>query len=297
MFKLRASNPSNTIILAGSGRSGTTWLGNIIAANPNVRVFFEPFDYRQVPEATCLPLIAYARPDEEYPDREAFMRAVLSGRVENSWINQQGKRWWATVRFIKAIRANLMLGWIDRKFQPKIVFTTRHPCAVILSRIKLNWQSHLDVFLEQSDLVEDYLQPYLDIIHNAQTPVQKEAVMWCIENLIPLRQLPHHNWVFCTYEEFYRHTETEAKRVLNAIGIRKSWFTQRAIQKVSMVTRPDSAILNGQDPLSAWKKQLSKQDIDAILTIVDRFNITLYDSDITPHKTSLLKETHQGIAA
>lgn len=274
----------NTIILAGSGRSGTTWLGNIIAANPNMRILFEPFDYRRVPEAKVLPLLAYARPNETYPEWTNFMYKALTGQIENEWINQQGKRRWAWKRLIKAIRVNMMLGWIDQNFNPKIVFTTRHPCAVILSRLKLDWDPHINIFLEQNQLVQDYLEPYMDIILSAQTEVQKQAVGWCIENLVPLRQLSHYNWVFCTYEELYRNPEQEADRILSALDIRKTWFTQRAIKKVSMVTRPDSAVYSQQDPLSAWKNQLSKQDIDTILTVIQAFNITLYSDDVLPHK-------------
>ena len=34
----------------------------------------------------------------------------------------------------------------------------------------------------------DYLEPFRDVISGPQSKVQKHAVMWCVENLIPLRQ-------------------------------------------------------------------------------------------------------------
>lgn len=282
MFRLHTADPSQTIILAGSGRSGTTWLGNIIAANPNVRIIFEPFDYRHVPQAGCLPLRPYARLNESYPEWEPFVRQVLQGRIENEWINRQGKRWWAWRRLIKEIRANLMLAWIDRMFHPRIVFTIRHPCAVVLSRLKLKWETHLDVFLAQPQLIADYLEPFLDLVHSAHTEVQKQAVMWSVENLIPLQQLPDHNWVFCLYEDFCRQPEAEADRVLKGLGIRKTWLTQRAIRGITMVTRPDSAVLTKKDPLTEWQHQLSPADIDTVLETVHAFGINLYSSQPLP---------------
>lgn len=288
MFSLKKSDPSQAIILAGSGRSGTTWLGNIIAANPNVRIIFEPFDYRRVPDAAHLPLRPYARPQAEYPDWSAFVHRVLCGQVQNEWINRQGNYWWTSRRLIKAIRANLMLAWMDHMFQPQIVFMTRHPCAVVLSRLKLKWQTHLDVFLQQPQLMADYLDPYVDLIRGAQTPIQKHAVMWAVENLIPLKQLPAHNWVFCTYEELVHNPDAQAERVLDALGIQKSWFTRRAIKRVSMVTRPDSALLSGRDPLTVWQYELPGEDIDEILKIVHAFGINLYGLETMPHvKTPL----------
>jgi hypothetical protein len=268
---------ADTIILAGSGRSGTTWLGNIIAANPNMRILFEPFDPRRVPQVETLPLFAYARPNGDYPQWAEAVGPVLTGQVENEWINRQGgKRWWAGRRLVKTIRANLMLAWLDCTFYPKIVFTTRHPAAVVLSRVKLGWDAHLDNFLSQPELVTDYLDPFVDVILAAKTPVQQHAAAWCIENFIPLQQMRAHNWIFCTYESLYRHPEAEADRVLTGLGIRKSWFTRRAINRITMVARPDSAIVQKKDPLTDWQQRLTPTEIDDILRMLDTFGITLY---------------------
>lgn len=287
MFNLLHPDPSQAIILAGSGRSGTTWLGNIMAANPNIRIIFEPFDRRRVPDAASVPLRPYARVGDKHPAWELFVRQVLCGRIHNEWVDQQGKRWWATRCLVKTIRATLLLGWIDHLFHPRIVFMTRHPCAVVLSRVKLKWESHLDVLLAQPQLLTDHLEPFVDLIHGAQTEVQKQAVLWCVENLVPLHQLREHNWVFCTYEQLYRQPQAESERILQAVGICKTPLTQRAIRQVSMVTRPDSALLTQGDPLTDWQRHLSTQDIDSILNIVQQFGITLYTDRVEPDLSSL----------
>jgi hypothetical protein len=279
---------SDTLILAGSGRSGTTWIGNIIAANPKVRVIFEPFDYRRVPEASVLPLRAYARQGEAYPQWEVFVRRVLLGDIHNDWVNRQGKRWWATKRLVKTIRANLMLGWVSEVFRSCTVFIIRHPCAVVLSRLRLEWDTHLDVFLAQPQLIADYLEPFVDMIRAARTPVQQHAMMWCVENLVPLLQLSDNaDWVFCTYEELYCRPEAETERILNHLRLRKTWFTRRAIKRVTMVTRPESALVLKRNPLIEWQQQLSTRDIDTILSIVEAFGIQLYSEDVMPDLSKL----------
>ena len=296
LFTKRNCHPSQTIVLAGSGRSGTTWLGNIISANFNISLIFEPFHYPYAPQAAVLPFRAYARPRENYPQWQPFVEQALCGQVQNNWIlrqSRQGHRWWAYKRLVKTIRANLMLAWIDRIFHPRIVFITRHPCAVILSRIKLGWKAHLDVFLKQPQLMADYLDPFVELIEEAKSDVQKHAVMWCIENLIPLRQsqddsLPFgSNWLFCTYEQLYCHPQAETNRILRHLGIRKTYFTQRAIKRHSITSRRGSALLNGQNPLVEWQNKLSKQEIEDILKIVEGFGIELYNSDPMPNLTGL----------
>ena len=280
---------SKPIILAGSGRSGTTWLANIIAANPNVRLIFEPFDHRRVPEVANLPLRPYARPGEHYAQWEPVVRQVLAGDITNEWVNRDGYRWWASKRLVKTIRATLMLGWLDRLFEPRIVFMMRHPCAVVHSRRKLAWETHLDIFLSQPQLMTDYLEPFRDVILGAQSEVEKHAVMWCVENLIPLRQwqdvkMPFcRRWVLSTYEQLYRQPEAEAARILPALGIRQTWFTQRAIKRLSIVARADSALVHGRNPLLEWQNRLSQPEIKEILRIVEAFGIELYGADAMPN--------------
>lgn len=274
-----------TIILAGSGRSGTTWLGNIIAANPNIGILFEPFDNRRVPEVAPLKLINYAREDGSYPQWEPVVKDALTGKITNDWVNQQKRRTHMFVRkhLVKAIRANLMLGWISNLFQPKVVFTMRHPCSVILSRMKLNWTTSLNHFLSQDELVEDYLSPYVDWLHQDHDEVTLQAIVWCIENIVPLSQMDRHDWIVCPYEVLVRQPEATSNYVLHGLGIRPSWFTQRALNQVSMVTRPDSAINTGRDPLADWQHKLAAEDISKILSVLERFEIGVYTDQVMPN--------------
>ena len=281
---LTRTDPSQAIVLAGSGRSGTTWLGNIIAANLNMRVIFEPFDGRRVPQAAGFPLRPYLHLGATHPQMEGFVRAVLCGKVQNDWINREGTLWWAWRRMIKTIRATLLLGWLDQTFHPHIVFMLRHPCAVVLSRIRLDWEAHLDVFLDQPHLMEDYLEPFAGIIEDAQTEAQKHAMMWCVENLVPLSQMSkRNNWTLCTYEHLCMEPEAETERILRSLKVRPTYLTKLAIQRISRMTRPGSAVLGQKNPVTIWQQQLPPRDIDQVLEVVEAFGINVYNQDPLPH--------------
>lgn len=276
-------DPSHAILVAGSGRSGTTWLGNILAATPGTRVIFEPLDRRRVPEASGLSLFTYARPGQSYPEFYSLVERILTGQVSNDWTNKEGVPllYWRIL--VKEIRGTLALGWIDDQFHPKIVYITRHPCAVVASRVKLEWETHLDEMLDQSELVEDYLEPFLEVIQSATTECRRHAAMWAIQNLVPLRQLPEHEWCFVTYEQLVSHPVIESKAILDQLGMRTTMWTRRAIGRPSRVSREDSAIILGRDPLTAWRQELSKSDVSDILAIVRDFGIRLYSEDPMPH--------------
>lgn len=288
-----------TIILAGSGRSGTTWLGNILAAQPTTRIIFEPLDYRRVPEAVVFPLRPYARPLADYPQWQPVLAQILAGELHNEWVDREQSKWWpkflTTRRLVKEIRANLLLGWISEQFGCPIVYVTRHPCAVVYSRMKLGWKTHLDVFTAQTELLTDYLAPYQELILGAETAVQRHAVMWCIENLVPLRQMASYNWLFCTYESLCQQPEVEARRLLSQLGLPYNWLARRAVGRVSSVARADSAVIDARDPLRDWQYKLETADIDAIMHIVDAFDIHLYSADPLPHLDRIAQPHLTGI--
>lgn len=287
------NDPSQTIIVAGSGRSGTTWLGNVIAADPLFRIIFEPFDSRRVAQFAGLPLRPYFRPDQQNVAWEGVFRQVLLGKIRSPWIDRESPRHgWAPKKLVKEIRANLMLSWLGRTFHCPIAYIIRHPCAVVLSRLRNKWEAHLNVFLDQPQLMQDHLAPYEDVICSATSAAQKHAVMWCIENLVPLQQLSQEKWIFCTYERLYLQPETEMSRVVEGLGLAYNRRRKRAVSEISRMTTASSAILNNRNVLSEWQRVLLKDEIRDILTTVERFGIDLYDGDILP-KVELIQEAHR----
>lgn len=292
-IRIKNTHPDKAILLSGSGRSGTTWLANIIAACPGFGISFEPFDYRKVPEAKDFPLRAYLRPDGNYPRHKAFVEKVLRGKIHNVWTDREKHHFFIWRYLLKTIRANLMLSWIDGQFGCPIVYIIRHPCAVVLSRVKLNWDTHLEVFLNQKELMSDYLVKYEAVIREAKNPIQKHTIMWCIENLVPLSQIAQHDWIFCAYENLCSNSEEEIDRIFVRLGLRRTKRVNRTLNSFYQ-TRSDSAVRKGRDPLNDWKVKLEKDEIKEILSIVHKFGIGIYGDSSMPVPGSLERVKANG---
>jgi hypothetical protein len=290
-------DPSKTIILAGSGRSGTTWLGDIIAADWCFRTIFEPFDARKVPEARAadISLRPYCSPEELCPNLYYFTQLALAGKLHNPWVNQQGRRPWAWRLLLKTIRTTMLLGWIDQHFHPPIVYLIRHPGAVVASRRRLGWESHLDVLLIQPNLMQDYLSPFKEVITSAKTEIQKHTVMWCVENMMPLKQLAHYQWLFCVYEYLYLEPEKEATRILSGLGLKETSSRHQAIHKLSHVTHEQSALKIGKDILIEWQQDFSAHDLADMSAILRDFGMELYSfEDPLPNHKIYLQVQKEG---
>src|SRR3712207_1571273 len=102
-----------SILLAGAGRGGTTWVSDIINYQNEYRYIFEPFHPYKVPvSARKFRNRQYLRPDNKDPHFLKPAQAIFSGRVRSWWSDRYNKRHISDRRLIKDIRVNLLLKWI-----------------------------------------------------------------------------------------------------------------------------------------------------------------------------------------
>jgi hypothetical protein len=267
-------NASNTVFLAGSGRSGTTWLEEILNYDNSFRVMFEPFHSIKVDILKGWNYRQYLRADNTDPIFMGPASRILRGDIHNSWIDQYNHKPMAGSRIIKDIRANLLLKWISKNFPDIfIVFMVRHPCAVANSRIRLGWDTHLNDFIIQDDLVTDFLQPYREEIEAAADIFEKNIFMWCIENYVPLKQFGSDDMVVVFYENMCLNPENEIENVFNFIGKSFSSKVSSKIGKASPVSRKDSAINSGSNLVSSWRKHITESQIRRAVDILSLFGM------------------------
>lgn len=275
-----------SILVAGTARSGTTWLGDLIASQIRCRILFEPFNPNLVPEYRGFRYFQYMRPGTENAEFCAFARKVFTGEIRNRWIDHQNEQIFPKYRLIKEIRANLALKWLHDHFpQVPIVFLIRHPCAVVLSRIELGWATDKDIkpFLSQPSLVSDYLSGHLDLIRDANTEEEKHAIIWSVNNLVPLRQFRPGELKIVYYENLCTQPEIEMPDIFESIGQRYLSLGIDKTNQPSQTTRKDSAVVTGMDKITSWKKRLSTIQIKNILKVVDAFGLShVYGESFLP---------------
>jgi hypothetical protein len=265
-----------SILVAGTARSGTTWLGDIIASQIPSRILFEPFNPDLVPEYRGFQYFQYMRPGVEDPGFLSFARKVFTGEIRNRWIDRQNERIYSRYRLIKEIRINLALKWLRDNFpEMPILFIMRHPCAVVASRMELGWATGRDIepLLNQPDLVTDHLEPYMDLIQNAKTDEEKHAVIWSVSNLVPLKQFKSGELKIVYYENICTQPEVELPVIFASIGQTYHDTNDDAINRPSQTTRLTSAVVDGTDRISAWKRKFNIVQIENILRVVDAFGL------------------------
>lgn len=278
-----------SILVAGTARSGTTWLGDLIASQIPCRILFEPFNPDLVPEYRNFHYFQYMRPGIEHQEFHAFAENIFTGKIRNRWIDRQNERIFSDHRLIKEIRANLALKWLHENFpEVSMVLLIRHPCAVVASRMELGWATDSDIepFLSQPELVHDHLGPHLDLIKNVRTDEEKHAIIWSVSNLVPLKQFDPGELTLVYYEDL--STEPEKALPILFASIKQTYTEPpiNTINRPSQTTLETSAVVTGTDKLKHWKKKLSATQIDNILRVVDAFGLGhLYGDSFLPLKS------------
>lgn len=275
---------ASTTLLAGSGRSGTTWLTEIITRNRDQRVIFEPFRASLVPAVSHFRHSQYIRPGDTDPRWVEPVERILRGRSRNRWADHQNKVVIARRRLVKEIRANNLLKWLCDQFgEVRVVWLVRHPCAVATSARALGWRDHVDDLLGQPELVADHLLPFMSVIEDASTPFERFIVQWCIETVVPFRMLEPGNVCLVFYEDLCTHPVAEATRVLEAIGQRPEGDLAGALARPSKLARLDSAVNQSDDLLTGWTRYLTGSERDRAAELVAGFGLgRVYGTDVRP---------------
>ena len=131
----------NTVFLAGTERSGTTWVSDIINYKREYRYIFEPFRPAKVDICRDFAPRQYIRPENDDHRFVQAAEAILSGRIRNGWTDKYHRRFVSSKRLVKDVRANLFLKWIHCHFpNMPIILLLRHPCAVARTHRRCRWQ-------------------------------------------------------------------------------------------------------------------------------------------------------------
>ena len=83
----KSTDISDTILLSGCARGGTTWVSNIINHDNSYRYIFEPFNPKYVKQFKDFKYRQYIRCDQIDQRLYDATKKILQGQVRNFWID------------------------------------------------------------------------------------------------------------------------------------------------------------------------------------------------------------------
>lgn len=206
-----------TILVAGSARSGTTWLSEILVEALQLRLVFEPLRPRRLRPVPEVEFGVFVAPDDESDEVARALRRILSGRVRGGWVDAFNTKRVARRRLVKEIgRITNLVPWITRHMpQVPVVYMLRHPVTSAWSAAELGWDPHIDEFLAQDALMRGPLAAYADVARSVarDDTFVLHVLRWCLENAAPLRLLAPGSVHVVFYEDLRADPRGELERL------------------------------------------------------------------------------------
>jgi Sulfotransferase family len=258
----------NSVFLAGSGRSGTSWLSEILKRGGGFRYVFEPFNPGKVGAFGHFKSKQYLRPDDGRGEFLDPARLALTGALRDPWTDRFNTALVARRRLIKDIRANLLLAWMRANFPGMpIVLLLRHPCAVVASRLALGWKDNLHETMEQRKLVEDFLLPVEAEIRAARDDFERHLFLWCIDNYVPLKQFGRGEIYLAFYECLLANPKEELRSLSDFLGHDERGY--KGLKRPSPLSRKDAPVPS----VDGWRAHVSAGRLKRTVEILALFGL------------------------
>jgi hypothetical protein len=280
------------IWLFGHGRSGTTWISNLINHDHYFREVFEPLHPKFIPESSrCLKSHTYLKADEENDELKKLVERCFSGRLAHKRTDAMNKIHIYQGLLVKDITSNLFANWIYHQHIKNLhmIMIIRNPFSVAKSTVKLKWQSEPMNLYKNRKLRCDFLEPYEDVFYeiNAKNdPILKNILCWSVLYHVPLKQFKNNQIKVLFYENVLLNPAREIANALNKDVKIFQTIPENVINHPSRVSI--NTIENKQLHINSWCNELSKSTIDKGLDILSRFGLmNLYDDNFRPKKINL----------
>ncbi|MGA1204688.1 MAG: sulfotransferase [Opitutales bacterium] len=304
------------ILITGSNRSGSTWVGKVIGEHRKVLYFHEPFNVimAETGYGRELPRWFIHAPDWDETYLRDYISTVLTPPHGAYWNNPPSGPAESFLRFAKATVRKFVFkhrilikdpvalfstDWLVDTFGFIPVIIVRHPASYVLS--VRNDPSHMhsfrSVFIEQPRLISRFTPEDIDLIHavvelqengSGGNIVFEAAVFWRLFHryILQFRDQLGDAAVLIKYEDLATDPLGGFQDLFRRVGLSWSPSAGKKIRETALVKGRDNMDLSSHvksfdssKNISRWKADLSKGDIEEVRSVVEPVSCQFYGEE------------------
>ena len=296
------------ILVTGSNRSGSTWVGKVIATHPKVDTIIEPlninrikrfqkFDidywYLKIDDSTDTYIRSQAYALISYYLNISFTNivrnplSVYEGHSGISALKKRLRRAAAPIKLLKDPTALFCVPWLVEEFHVRPVLLIRHPAAYVLSIKEKKWWFNFDNFLLQPGFFDGELAHLKEeVIHFKKreptaTIIENAALLWKIfYTQVASYKNRYPEWFFTTHEEL---SITPIKTYENLFGYLELTYSdsiQEYIEETTNARNITQYERNSEANTQKWRDRLSSAEKEIIYNIVGDVSNMFYEKFI-----------------
>lgn len=294
--------PGPPILVTGAYRSGTTWVGSMLAP-PGVWHLHEPFNPLK---GLWSENFSYLPADQPTAPVDTLIADLLGGRLIRA-DQRPLLRGVSTAQattparlglyptppqrvLIKDPIACLMSAYLCRRFDFQTLVIFRHPAGFVSSLKKLGWDTawQLREFLDRPRLMADWLEPYRSLIktHSVTSDIRSAAVLHgCLNRILWEFVQTNPSMEALLFEQLCDNPLETFQSLYARLGLP---YGEAAAQRHRVLTseiigkteyRPHEIVRDSRAMSTRWQSLLSPSEVATIRQIWQQFEIPLYQND------------------
>lgn len=299
---MRTTKPK-PIVIMGFGRSGTTWVSDIVSKSLGGLILFEPF-HPAVQGSSIALDFAYASGEQcRFGGVLKHADAAEKGEIRNRWLLRNHlpkdldhsdsvfeETLWRECAILgfKEIRLNLMLPWFRRHGEHKLLFVIRHPLSVLASIkkrsrfwLEFGFEAHYHKFVAETFDNEVFsassIQSNRVWLNKVNSELEKAALMWAVTHELLIKDLWADDVYLLEYEKLYREPFVETAKMLAFLGYERHSLHPSWLFTPSMTTHRTLHGAKDMDNYLAtgeaffWRDTLTDAELYTIREILGSF--------------------------
>jgi hypothetical protein len=299
------------ILVTGSHRSGTGWVGSVLAASPQrIGYVWEPFSILHRP-GTCAARFPYWFP-YICPENEQGVRGPVADML--NWRYAYGAELRAVrtpkdaarmardaARFARHRRAGALpllkdpiavfsAGWLADAFCARPVLLVRHPAAFAASIKRLRLRHPFGHFLAQPLMMRDWLSQYAAELERfaaeEQDLVDQAILLWnVIHEAIAAYRTRRPEWPLLRLEDVSRQPIAEFHALFDRLGLPRDAGVDALVRETSNASNPaeaataDSIRRDSAAHVWNWKRTLADEEIERVREGTGALAAAFYGAD------------------
>jgi hypothetical protein len=285
-------NPGNHILITGSHRSGTTWVGRTIAQQSKIEYIHEPFNVDYPDPRAGLKLNTwftdYQSSEEKEKIRVAFDRLIKTDSIfypinlckPIDWNLKSlfgfSKHLVVSTLFrprilLKDPIALLSAGWLHETYNLQVVCMIRKPLAFVGSLKKAGWDFNFTNLKKQKMLMQRCFAPFAEEVDKLceyrGNFIERACLLWNVLHYrIAEYQKQYPAWLFVRYENIAVDPTREFEKIFRYLGLA---MDQKIRKYIAMYTSgknaPETQVTtygprNSRGSLKTWKTRLTPEE-------------------------------------
>ncbi len=300
------------ILIVGAHRSGTTWVGKVVASAPRTSYLQEPFNINNPFNLGLFPYWYYCISDTGDLNCKKLLEQMISFSFNYSKALQMVNSIKSLGRFFKYAKLNMTAQimrrdeyrtiikdplalfsseWFYSTFNSDVLVLIRHPAAFVNSILRVGWGHPFSHFLMQDLLMKNELVNFHDEIYEysikEKSLLDQAILLWKITHsqINKLKEKHHNEWLFVKHEDLSIDPFHNFSIVFQHMQIEYGEKTREVLLKTTSSSNPRDARSvhthkrDSKANAYAWKRKLSSEDINYIRAAVEPISSCFYSND------------------